>query len=256
MPVRFQSLLALGLIGFGLMILGLIDGGSIVQVLVVPLVVVLPGFVLTVALFRHSLLTTAEQVLLSLGLSLVLAVLSGFVLDWTPWGLGTVSWLILLGSITLIAGGVAFFGPGRKRLFPAGGAGLQFNRSSLRPLILFSLAALIVIAALVVTRNSAMNQSTPGFTRLWLLPDNAASQDRLRLGFNNQEATVTTYKLQVKSGSTNLQEWAAITLKPAEQWETTLALPPGLPSGGKIEASLYKAGAPAVVYRQVTYNLP
>ncbi len=249
MPVKFQSLLTLVLISFGLMILGLIDGGSIAQVLVVPLVVVLPGFALTAALFRQSLLTTAEQVLLSLGLSLVMAVLSGFVLDWTPWGLGTVSWLILLGSITLIAGGVAFFRPGTKRLLPASRTGLQFNRSSLRPLILFSLAALIVIAALVVTRNSALNQSTPGFTQLWLLPGNTANQ--VRLGFNNEEATTVTYRVQVRVANNIVREWSALTLKPSEKWETTLETLPGQSGGQAMEALLYRVDTPDKIYRRV-----
>jgi uncharacterized membrane protein len=255
-PVRFQTLLTLVLSSFGLMLLGLIDGGSITQVLVIPLVVVLPGFAITAALFRRSLLTTVEQVLLSLGLSLALVVLSGFVLDWTFWGLQTVSWAILLGSITLIVGGIAFFRYRRNPAPPVSRISLQLNWLNLRPLILFTLAGLIVVAALVVTRNGALNQSTPGFTQLWLLPESTVNQGQLRLGFNNQEGTVETYRLQVNNGSTNLQEWATITLKPSEQWETTFTLPAGLPSGEKIEASLYKANAPDTVYREVTYNVP
>jgi uncharacterized membrane protein len=252
-PVRFQALLSLLLISAVMMILALISGGSILQVLVIPLVVVLPGFALTPVIFPQRYLTVAEQLLLNLGLSLTLVVLSGLILDWTPWGLQTLPWAIFLGSITVVAGGISLLRHGWKPLIPLRELDLRIN---LRALTLFTLAGLIVIAALLVARNAALQTNAPGFTQLWLLPGDKAGQDQLRLGLNNQEGAVVTYKLQVKLGSLVVQEWPALSLKPLEQWETLVTLPPNLHSGDKIEALLYKAGAPDTVYRQVTYALP
>jgi uncharacterized membrane protein len=238
-----------------MMILALISGGSILQVLVIPLVMVLPGFAVTPVIFPQRHLTVAEQLLLNLGLSLSLIALSGLVLDWTPWGLQALPWAIFLGSITIVAGGIALLGHGRKPLISLRELDLRINP---RALILFTLAGLIVIAALLVARNAALQANTPGFTQLWLLPGDKVgqSQNQFQLGLNNQEEAVVTYKLQVKLGSMVLQEWPALSLKPFEQWETLVTLPPGLHSGDKIEALLYKAGAPDTVYRQVTYALP
>ncbi len=266
MPRRFYALITLLPISLGIMVLALISGGSIEQVLVLPLVVALPGFAVMAALFPHTDLPVAEQVLLSLGLSLVVLVLSGLLLNLTPWGLQTASWVIAVGSITLGAAGLALAlarqgqgqGQGQGRPGKPWSVITSFNPGlNSRQIILFSLAGLVVLLALLVARNGALQKPTPGFTQLWLLPGaKVAGQTTLRLGFSNQEGAEVTYKLQIKSGADLLQEWPALTLKPLEQWETNVTLPPGLAAGGKVEALLYKASAPDIVYRQVDFNLP
>ena len=57
-----------------------------------PLVLVLPGYALTAALFPHGALGGADRALFTLGLSLCAAILCGFVLNRTPWGLRPESW--------------------------------------------------------------------------------------------------------------------------------------------------------------------
>jgi hypothetical protein len=72
------------------------------------LVLVLPGYALTAALFPWSTLSGEKRFLFSLGLSLALTALGGFVLHWTPWGISPESWAVLLGGMTLLGCGIAF----------------------------------------------------------------------------------------------------------------------------------------------------
>src|SRR5438477_895611 len=75
-------------------------------VLSVLLVLVLPGFALTAALFPHRSLAAPERVLFTFGLSLTVSVLGGLVLNFTPWGIEPKSWAVFLACITVASGAV------------------------------------------------------------------------------------------------------------------------------------------------------
>jgi len=75
--------------------------------LAVALVLVLPGYAITMAVFAARPLDHATTILFSIGLSLTAAILGGLVLNWTPEGLQASSWTILLITMTLGAGAVA-----------------------------------------------------------------------------------------------------------------------------------------------------
>src|SRR6266852_7191599 len=77
------------------------------RILTLPLVLVLPGYALMASVFPRRSLGAVECLVFSLGLSLVIVVLGGLVLNWTPFGLRASSWSLLLGSITLGACAVA-----------------------------------------------------------------------------------------------------------------------------------------------------
>src|SRR5436190_816373 len=77
--------------------------GSLVRVaFTAPLVLILPGYAISVALLQARL-GLAARLALSLGLSLALAACAGLVLNLTPWGLNSASWLALLVLVTLAA---------------------------------------------------------------------------------------------------------------------------------------------------------
>src|SRR5438067_5670942 len=78
-----------------------------IRILTLPLVLVLPGYALTSALFPGRSLGVPERLVFSLSLSLAIAILGGLALNLTPWGLGTDSWAVLVASITLVACAVA-----------------------------------------------------------------------------------------------------------------------------------------------------
>src|SRR5258708_13454543 len=70
-------------------------------ILAFPLVLVLPGYTLTEVLFRKRSLNAPERLVLSLGLSLAIDVLSGLFLNVLPVGLQPTSWAVLLGLLTV-----------------------------------------------------------------------------------------------------------------------------------------------------------
>ena len=77
------------------------------RILTLPLVLVLPGYALIAAMFPKQALGGAERAVFSLGLSLVIVILGGLVLNWTSFGLHASSWAVLLACITLGASAVA-----------------------------------------------------------------------------------------------------------------------------------------------------
>src|SRR5689334_1821085 len=93
-------------------------------ILALPLVFVLPGYTLTEALFKRTTnadalirqpalqlerpFKTSDRLIIGLGLSLALVILSGFILNMLPTGLQALSWVVFLAVQTtlfaLIAG--------------------------------------------------------------------------------------------------------------------------------------------------------
>src|SRR5436190_946560 len=71
-------------------------------ILALPLVFVLPGYTLTETLFHKRSLDVSHRLVLSLGLSLAIDILGGFILNLLPGGLQALSWAALLGLFTAV----------------------------------------------------------------------------------------------------------------------------------------------------------
>lgn len=213
------------------------------------LVLVLPGYMLTGALFPNSTLGIPERVVFSLGFSLALVMISGLVLDRTPWGLQAGSWVILLSSVTL---GTALFIWWQRHKQPPTtqkrtGFGLNIYQ-----IVLCGLAILVAIGAIEAARIGAVRQPREGFTQLWLLPgDDESEGETIRLGIISQELTTTKYTIQVKAGDDILHQWSPIELEPGGQWEMTVSIPV-IYLKTTVEAILYRIEAPEIVYRRAT----
>jgi uncharacterized membrane protein len=223
------------------------------RIVILPLVLVLPGYALMSALFPRREFGIPERLVFSLALSLVIAVLGGLLLNLTPWGLRAGPWAVLLGGITLGACAATFV---RRRgqaisnsgWLRAGNIGLNFRQG-----LLLGLAGLIVCGAVAVSIIGAERQPYPGFTQLWILPAGGANpKNAVRLGVSNMESTAMQYRLAVSVDGKVVKEWPSIDLNPHEKWEATLLLPQtGHAGTAKVEAGLYRTDAPATIYRDV-----
>src|SRR5712692_8392038 len=91
-----------------------------IRIVTLPLVLVLPGYALTSALFPNRSLGVAERLVFSLSLSLIIVILGGLALNWTPFGLRPGSWAVLLSGITLAAGAVALVRRRGQDIFTSG----------------------------------------------------------------------------------------------------------------------------------------
>jgi uncharacterized membrane protein len=222
------------------------------RVLTSSLVLVLPGYALTSALFPRQALGIPERLVFSLGLSLAIVLLGGLVLNLTPFGLRAGSWAVFLTGITLGACAVALVRRRGQDISTSGwlgDIGLTFRQG-----LLLGLAALIVCGAVAVSIIGAERQPSPGFTQLWILPVGGAANAKhvVRLGMSNTESKAMEYRLAVNMNGKVVKEWPAIDLSPNEKWEATLVLPQTGHSGtARVEAMLYRTDAPTTIYRHV-----
>ena len=224
-----------------------------VRILALPLVLVLPGYALTSALFVGQAFGIIERLVFSLGISLVIVISGGLLLDVTPFGLGSDSWAVLLGGITLAASIVTLVRRRRQNVsaphwWGSKGIGLTFRQG-----LLLGMAAAIVCAAIAVSIIGAERQSYPGFTQLWILPVSGATRkDTVLLGVRNMEKAAMEYHLRVKVDGKLVKRWPAIDLKPGEKWEAALVILPAKHVGStEVEAVLYRADDPTTIYRHV-----
>ncbi|MBV9688719.1 MAG: DUF1616 domain-containing protein [Ktedonobacteraceae bacterium] len=216
-----------------------------------PLVLVLPGYALMVAMFPRGSFGLAERLVFSLGLSLTIVILGGFALNWTPFGLRASSWSVLLGSITLGTCVVALVRRRGQSVTSSARRGLRSLVFTVRQGLLLGLAALIVCAAIIVSSVGVAQQPFAGFTQLWILPTGGANPSNVaRLGVRNMESKAMQYRLSVNVDGKVVKVWSSIDLKVNEKWEVTLVLPQ-THHAAKVEALLYHTNAPTTIYRHV-----
>lgn len=209
------------------------------MLLALPLALVLPGYALSMALLPGRI-GSPERLTLTVGLSLAAASLGGLALNWTPWGLRTVSWAALLAAITVSAAVGAYM----RRSAPRVAVPPSFSLRR-RDALLGAGATLVVVAAFAVARSSAARQPV-GFTQLWLLPG-APGTGTVRLGVDSRELTPVTYRLTLEQGGT-VKQWPAITLAPGAAWQRSVTLPAKVST--PVVVNLYREGS-ATPYRHV-----
>jgi uncharacterized membrane protein len=230
--------------------------------LAVPLVLIVPGYAITAALFPHANLGFAERLLFALGASLATVILGALLLNLLPWGLQPSTWAALLVGTTLVAMLIAWVRTrpaeshepvrtsGRAispRVRPQNlSSGFNFSQ----PLLLL-LAVLVVGAALELAHAPAPVQGYQGYTLLWMLPGEASQPTTVRLGIRSKEFLPTSYKLQVTVNGQVIHEWPSLALKPNMQWQAQLQLPAAQLEQAPVEAKLYRLDQPEKVYRQV-----
>lgn len=219
------------------------------RIFTLPLALVLPGYALISALFPGRALGGWERVVFSVGLSLIIVILGGLVLNLTPFGLRTNSWAVYLGAITLGASSVALV---RRRGQDKPASRWLMNRPTFLQALLVVLAGVIIYGAVAVSFRGATQQSHTGFTQLWILPVSGAnSKHAVRLGVSNMESQTVKYLLEVDVNGLIVKLWPSIDLKPNQQWETTLVLQQSGQIGpAKVEVYLYR-GTSTTLYRHV-----
>jgi uncharacterized membrane protein len=240
---RNRDLLVVGALALAALGLGLsgVNQPALRLLLGLPLALFLPGYALAAALVPGSP-GWAERLAQSLGLSLALTVLGGFVLNALPGGLQPTSWLVLLAGVTL-AGALAAIV--RRR----GASSVAHTPVRVGPMAAIALAVALLgaVGAVGVARSGADGQAASGFTQLWMQPDETGA---VVIGVRSMEPAPVAYTVRLESGGALLQEWPAVQLAPGETWETAASW--AVPSGATLEAALYRADQPDAAYRQVT----
>lgn len=279
---NFDLMAATGTAVFNIVLLLLPVHIEILQVIsALPLIFMWPGYLLTEAFFqkrpaetlpRAALtvlpglarpLNTLERFTLSIGLSVAIAIIGGFLLNLLPEGLTPRTWATVFAIVIIVLVVVVI-----TERFYVHNQGFQQNtphvpgrRLSLRQVCLFGLAGLLVAFTLAFSVHSAEQQPSPGFTQFWMLPPNLPGQScAVQLGIRNFEGTSVTYRVVMTVNGVPVQTWSSIALASQQEWDhvvpITLNQVKKLTKNTEIEAQLYRMDTSSVVYRQVHIYLP
>lgn len=246
-----NTLLWLGFGGIGVAFaVGLTTSLTVVSVgLGLLVALVLPGYVLTEALFSRQQLGWAEKLLFVLGASLIVAIVGALFLDQLGWRLQMNTWLTLFLTVSGLGGAGAWLV--HRPLPPAAWAPKRLD-FTIKQLALIGAAVVITVLALMTARSVAPMQPFQGYTMLWLVPTAEASNtQRLQIGVASKEWAPIQYKLQLKVNDQLAQEWPQLDLTPNQQWLASVELPVASAAQSTVEALLYRLDAPETVYRHV-----
>lgn len=250
--LRNNSVLWLVLGGCGAaLLIWLATGSAVVQVVLgLALVLILPGYVLTEALFMHQQLSSAERLFLVTGASLAIAILGTLGLQQFGWELRLNSWLGLFISVTLIgaAGVWALRQQGDSTALTPAPVRLGFHVTHIA---LLALAGVLTSVAFTTAHSAAPAERFQGYTILWLTPQEVGAPNRFQLGVTSKELGATQYKLQIKADDQLAQEWPLLELAPNQEWLASIELSPEQRAQHTLEATLYRLDQPATPYRRV-----
>lgn len=212
----------------------------------------LPGYALTTALFpeRHEI-DGPRRLLLSLGLSLSLAVVIALVLNVTPFGVRSVSWAGALLVAVCMACLVAAL---RRRVGRSEAIVSAILRRRLRvmEIALLLVAACLAAGAVGVARTPLTAKNVQGYTALSLLPGSGGERATVRVGVASGELAPVSYRLVVRrAGTPIVYERRTFELRPGEQLEEAVRIRPATSDRSRpIVALLYREDEPTSVYRR------
>jgi uncharacterized membrane protein len=219
-----------------------------------------PGYSLVAAVFPgRDDLDIARRLALGFGLSIVVVVLVGFILNYTPWGISLYPVLISLLVFIMAASGTAYYRrrrlPEEERFEPRFRFPLsEFRgREHLGDRLLLALLVLVIIGAIgtlvYVARPPAVWQT---FTEFYMLDPDGRAEDypgvislgeeaAVTLGIVNHEKEVTEYYIRVVIGGEEVGEVGAITLASGEGWQQRVSFAPvEVGEAQKVQFRLYR----------------
>jgi uncharacterized membrane protein len=222
-------------------------------VLAFPLIFLLPGYTFVEVLFHRRPVDGVRRLLLSLGLSIALDILSGLIINIFPIGLTRLSWAFYLSSLVIVLSLVALCLRGKNSL---NGLWLSQIRLDVRKHLvgeLFICAALgIVIFSFIFSDYSALDQHRKGFTQLWMVQAEKPGQScSVLVGVDSFEFKQMNYHLIMTINNAQSMLLPLVVLSPQKTWKIVVPINPPVNSSVIVEARLYRADEPAHAYRDV-----
>jgi hypothetical protein len=217
------------------------------------LTLILPGYAVTTFIFSFdNRLRNADRILITLGMSIILDILAGLILDLFPSGLNTISWVLFLGIIVIVLNGLTVLRKrsGDNNYFKAIQEKIIISRFSFFTLITILISIIIIFSAIEINRVGALNQPKAHFTQLWIRPLVQPDFNVISIGITSFEETGTEFKLQALIDGRIVKEWNQINLDPNQEWENSLIITSSV-SVHKIEARLFRSGEVGSPYRSV-----
>jgi uncharacterized membrane protein len=216
-----------------------------------PLVLVLPGYALTMALLP-GLRGAPERLALTLGLTFAVDIAVGLLLQFFPGGLNATSWALALCGVTVLACLAAVgrrsaqVGADAERQVARGATSLRLSG---RQALVGGAALVVALVAMWVALLPVPEQPDQGYTLLWAVPSEGAPNSFV-LGVRSMEPASSGFTLRLVADGQTLEQFP-IVLAPAETWQAQVELPTGGPSINTVQALLYRADKPDAEYRSV-----
>jgi hypothetical protein len=214
-----------------------------------PLLLFLPGFAITAAVFAHGRIPFQHMLVLSIGLSLATLALGGLLLDYLPGGIRAGWWALLLFAVVLAACRAAALRRPRRWRPPERS---PVPRPNPLQAGLAAGGALAILAAVVLAFVPLGASGTVGYTELWVKPLEG-SRAGVEIGVRSGEPEDVPYRLFVKFGDGEPPQGRTFSLEPGEKRKVRL-LTEGEPEAAKlIEAALFREDRPGSgAYRRVS----
>lgn len=160
------------------------------------------------------------RIALTIGTFFGVTILSGIILNGTPWGLTRLSWMTSFNLIAAVALFISLFGSSLKQQRTPVVWGFSPSHVSL-----LILAAGLAVSAFALAHVGLQAQPRYGFTQFWMLPSDANTPTVLTVGAYSAEHTPHRYTVKLLSNGVILQDWVGVPLSPNETWETTYSIP-------------------------------
>lgn len=231
--------------------------GLLKGLLLLPMVLFLPGYALSAALFPPDTISRGERTVYALALSVSAAALGGLLWQFA-FGLGRGAWAFLLALITLAACAVAqrrrtrLPAPGRKRRQPSRPSSERRREARLElPTAIAAVVAVgAAIAAIAIAVDGLQEQRAEShFSALWVVPQGIASEG-VEVGVMNHQGAVHDYRLEVEVAGEEIQHWRG---RLGAHGAHRLRIPAGMVTAdARLVVSLYRDG---VLYRRTELQL-
>jgi uncharacterized membrane protein len=228
-------------------------GGLAKGILLLPMVLVLPGYALAAAMSPPGTLSRSERAVYAVALSVGAAALGGLVWQFA-FDLGREVWALLLASITLAGCAIAQRRRTRQRPIrdrsraqpPRASPGRsRLSRLELPTALTALVGVAAAIAAIVIAVDGLQEQRAEShFSALWVVPPKASS-GAVEVGILNHQGSAHEYRLEVEARGRKIQDWQGRI--GAHGRKRVLLGPETVPPGTQLAVSLYRDG---VLYRR------
>jgi hypothetical protein len=179
----------------------------------IPLVLLLPGYVLLDALFPTRILPAIERVLISIGASLCVTILAGLVIAALGVPLGPRSWVVALAAFVVV---VATVGLARRVRRGIAGPGLPIAAIPRAGAVLFVVAALLAADVVLASRLIATEQQPAPPVQLWMVPVEGSPADAV-IGVRADD-DAGQYRVVISASGEPIFQFD-LALKPDETWQ-------------------------------------
>lgn len=254
------------IVGFSLLLAGVIILGDSVWVqclrliLGLPLILFFPGYAVVAAIFpRKGELRGIERMALSFGLSIVVAPLIGFALNYTPWGIRLEPILISLIAFIILFSALALY---RRRKLPAEDVYIlgfnyelpAFNEMSRLDKVLSILLVLAILSTIGMIGYVRAVPKVEKFTEFYILgPDGkmggypteltVGEQAQVIVAMINHENATVNYTVQVKMGDYVKSTTGPIALNNGQKWEGPIEFSANMPNPNiEVQFLLFRQG--------------